>query len=194
MARTMVGCQMRRFVFATVVLLGLTACSTQASVASSLQEEETRFRNESAIVGAGKTDAGDKPFDGEWGVAWCDKSSAESECGGFNLGLVQKGNRLCGTYDSARARLSQIDEGGRVLGTVMGDRAVITIESDRSGGMYVAHAMLDGHRLHWKLGKTIRKGERDIDIVAIDERLDRRPLEGDLALKHAETASDCRFQ
>jgi len=140
----------------------------------------------------GAKDGGNKPFDGEWGVTWCDRSKPDWDCGGFNLGLIQEGNRLCGSYDSARARLSQIDEGGRVLGTVKGDSAVLTIESERSGGKYVAHVMLDGDRLLWKLGETRRKADRDIDIIAIDETLDRRPLQGELALKHAEIASDCQ--
>ncbi|MBB3175807.1 hypothetical protein [Variovorax sp. Sphag1AA] len=138
-------------------------------------------------------DGGNKPFDGEWSATWCDKSNPEADCGGFNLGLVQRGNRLCGTYDSARVRLSQID-GGSVLGIAKGDSAVLTIESERSGGKYIAHAMLDGDKLHWRLGGTVLKAHRDIDIIAIDERLDKRPLEGDLALKHAEIAADCQAQ
>jgi len=99
---------------------------------------------------------------------------------------------LCGTYYSARVRLSQIDEGGRVLGTVKGDSAVLTVESERSGGKYLAYARLDGDKLHWKLGETVRKADRDIDIIAIDETLERRLLQGDLALAHAEIASDCQ--
>ncbi|MDO7931064.1 hypothetical protein Q6A26_11545 [Xanthomonas euvesicatoria pv. eucalypti] len=90
--------------------------------------------------------------------------------------------------------MSQIDEGGRVSGSTNGDSAVLTVESERSGAKYAAHVALDGNQIHWKLGETIREADQDIDIVAIDEKLDRRPLQGDLALKHAETVSDCQAQ
>lgn len=134
------------------------------------------------------------PFDGEWTVTWCDQSRPEADCGGFNLGLVQQGNRLCGTYDSARAGLTQIDEGGRVSGTANGENATLTIESERSGGKYTAIASISGDQLHWRLQDTLREADRDIDIIAIDEMLDRRPLQEDLAAKHAEIASDCQAQ
>ncbi|MBD7921782.1 hypothetical protein [Xanthomonas bonasiae] len=133
-------------------------------------------------------------FDGAWSVKWCDQSKPDTDCGGFNLDLVQDGSRLCGSYDSARAGLSQIDEGGRVSGSANGKSAVLTVESERSGGKYVAKAVFDGNQIHWKLGETIREADRDIDIIAIDEKLDRRPLQGDLALKHTQTAADCQAQ
>lgn len=133
-------------------------------------------------------------FNGAWSVEWCDQSKPNADCGGFNLDLVQDGSRLCGSYDSARAGLSQIDEGGRVSGSANGNSAVLTVESERSGGKYVAHAVLDGDQIHWKLGETIREANQDIDIIAIDEKLDRRPLQGDLASNHAEIASDCQAQ
>lgn len=138
---------------------------------------------------------GKKPsFDGAWSVDWCDKSRPDTDCGGFKLDLVQSGSALCGSYDSARVGLSQIDEGGRVSGTVNGDSAELTVESERSGGKYNAHAVLVGNQLHWKLGETIRSAERDIDIIAIDEMLARRPLDGDRGTRHAENTSDCQAQ
>lgn len=138
--------------------------------------------------------AANADFNGAWSVEWCDQSKPNADCGGFNLVLVQDGSRLCGSYDSARAGLIQIDEGGRVSGSTNGNSAVLTVESERSGGKHVAHAVLDGEQIHWKLGETIRDADQDIDIVAIDETLDRRPLQGDLAANHAEIASDCQAQ
>lgn len=138
---------------------------------------------------------GKKPsFDGAWSVEWCDKSRPDTDCGGFNLDLVQSGSALCGSYDSARVGLSQIDEGGKVSGTANGDSAELTVESERSGGKYTVHALLVGNQLHWKLGETIPHASRDIDIIAIDEMLARRPLDGALGTRHAETASDCQAQ
>jgi len=139
-------------------------------------------------------EAAKNPFDGEWAVAWCDKSKPELECGGFNLGLVQNGDRLCGTYDSARVGLSQIDEGGRVSGTASNGTAVLTIESERSGGKYKAVASISGDQLVWKLQDTLQDGARDIDIIAIDEKLDRRPLQDDVAAKHEDLKSECAAQ
>ena len=133
-------------------------------------------------------------FDAAWSVEWCDKSRPETDCGGFNLDLVQSGSALCGSYDSARVGMSQVDEGGRVSGTANGDSAELTVESERSGGRYGVHAVLVGNQLHWKLGDTIRPADRDIDIIAIDEMLERRPLDGDLGTRHAETASECQAQ
>lgn len=193
MARTTVGCEMRWSVCATLVLLIHAGCSAQTLPTSSLPSPESDRPTVTTEV-TRSSPLRPKPFDGEWGVAWCDKSDPKADCGGFNLGLFQKGNRLCGTYDGARARLSQVDEGGRVLGTTNGESAVLTVEGERSGGKYVAHAVIDGERLHWKLAETIRAADRDIGIIAIDERLDRRALQGDVASKHAEIASDCQAQ
>lgn len=133
-------------------------------------------------------------FNGAWSVEWCDQSKPNADCGGFNLDLLQDGSRLCGSYDSARAGLSQIDEGGRVSGSADGNSAILTVESERSGGKYVAHAVLDGDQIHWKLGETIREANQDIDIIAIDEKLERRPPQDDLASNHSEVASDCQAQ
>ena len=133
-------------------------------------------------------------FDGAWSVEWCDTSRPDTDCGGFKLDLVQSGSTLCGSYDSARVGLSQIDEGGRVSGIANGDSAKLTVESERSGGKYTAHAVLVGNQLHWKLGETLRPAERDIDIIAIDEMLARRPLDSDKTTRHAETALDCQAQ
>lgn len=134
------------------------------------------------------------PFDGEWTVAWCDKSKPEVDCGGFNLGLIQNGNQLCGTYDSARAGLSQVDEGGRITGTASSGTALLTVESERSGGKYTAAVSISGDQLRWELQDTLQEGIQDIDIIAIDEKLARMPLQGDVAAKHAELASDCAAQ
>jgi hypothetical protein len=132
------------------------------------------------------------PFDGAWSVEWCDRSRPEVDCGGFHLDLVQNGSKLCGTYNGARVGLSQVDEDGEASGTATGESAVLSVESQRSGAKYAAHAVIRGSQLHWKLGETLRRGDQDIDIIAFDAKLERRPLEGDLALRHAETASDCQ--
>ncbi len=177
-----------------LALLCHAACSAQTPPSKAVSDRTIEATSVGAAQpGKNAAEKGVKnPFDGEWAVVWCDKSKPDVECGGFNLGLVQDGSRLCGAYDSARVGLSQIDEGGRVLGTADGSTATLAIESERSGGKYAAVALLDQGRLHWKLGETLRKAGQDIDIIAIDERLDRRPLEGDLAAKHEQISLDCQ--
>ena len=87
-------------------------------------------------------------FSGEWGVEWCDKADPKADCGGFSVSLAQEGDRLCGSYSGARVRLTQIDEGGSraIHGVVVGDTAVLTIESGRSGAIYLVSAGVRGDR------------------------------------------------
>src|SRR3546814_4050060 len=52
-------------------------------------------------------DARQKPaanadFDGDWSVEWCDKTHPGSDCGGFNITLVQEDDRICGDGKNQR--------------------------------------------------------------------------------------------
>lgn len=133
-------------------------------------------------------------FSGEWGVEWCDKSDPKADCGGFSVSLAQEGDRLCGSYSGARVRLTQIDEGGSraIRGVVVGDTAVLTIESGRSGAIYLVSAGVRGDRMRWKLRETVREADQDIDIIASDEELARRPFDAELSKRHADTVAACR--
>lgn len=115
-------------------------------------------------------------FGGAWGVDWCDPASPAADCGGFTIFLQQEADLICGSYTGARLRLTQIDEGGAraIVGLVAGNSAVLTIESARSGGIYLIHATRDGKELDWQLRTTVRRAHDDIDIIAGDERLARR--------------------
>ena len=110
-------------------------------------------------------------FNGGWSVQWCDKTDPDAECGGFDVDLIQVGNRISGESFGARARLTQIDEGGTVHGIAIGNTAILTVESLRSGGIYLVEATIDGRCMHWKMGETIHERERDIDIIATDDVL-----------------------
>ena len=97
---------------------------------------------------------------------------------------------ISGESSGARVRLAQIDDGGIVHGIAIDNTAVLTIESLRSGGIYLIEATVDGRCMHWKVRDTIRKAEQDIDIVATDDVLtNKRAL-------HSESAAakevDCR--
>jgi len=129
-----------------------------------------------ACASARPAHAGKPAFDGEWSVKWCDKTDPDADCGGFSLSLVQDGDRLCGTYDGARVRLSQLDEGDprAIRGAVVGNVAILTIESQRSGDIYLVRASLQGDTLHWRVLETIKDIEGDIDIIAYDDALKRQ--------------------
>lgn len=133
-------------------------------------------------------------FDGDWSVQWCDKTSPEAECGGFHLSLVQQGDRLCGTYDGARVRLSQLDEGGAraIRGVVIGNDAVMSIESGRSGDIYLVRARVRGDKMHWRIVDTVHDNEGDIDIIALDDTLRRNPSKGRPSARRSEAVSACR--
>src|SRR3546814_14355217 len=78
-------------------------------------------------------------FDGDWSVEWCDKTHPGSDCGGFNITLVQQDDRICGTYSGANAGLSQIDAGSprAILGAVVRNVAIIAILCTRSAGISI---------------------------------------------------------
>ena len=117
------------------------------------------------------TRAAKADFNGSWSVQWCDKADPDADCGGFDIELTQVGDKISGESFGARVRLAQIDEGGLVHGIAIGSTAILTIESMRSGGIYLVEATIDGRCLHWKMRDTIRRSERDIDIIAGEELL-----------------------
>lgn len=132
-------------------------------------------------------------FDGEWAVEWCDKTAPEADCGGFTIALVQQGDRLCGTYDGARVRLSQLDEGGAraIHGLAIGNDAVLTIESARSGDIHLVRASVRGDAMQWRIVDTIREVDGDIDVIALDDTLRRKPERGPHSTRRTETVSAC---
>lgn len=111
---------------------------------------------------------------GTWSVQWCDTSAPDTDCGGFGVDLSQKGDSLHGEYSGARPRLSQIDEGGVIHGVVVGNTAVLTVESRRSGAIYLVQATVHGDCMRWTLRDTVRAPEGDIDIIALDDVLSRQ--------------------
>ncbi len=114
-------------------------------------------------------------FSGNWAVKWCDRSNPKLDCGGFNLSLVQEGLRLCGDFGGALVNLRQIDD-GQVVGTVVGNTAVLTIQSNRNGSISLARADLHGNTLTWKVVDEIRQGENgDTDVISTNDELKREP-------------------
>ncbi len=114
-----------------------------------------------------------KSFSGHWYVKWCDKINSNLDCGGFNITLVQEGDRICGDFGGALVNLRQTDEGA-IVGTKVGSTAVLAVESMRSRSIVLVRAELVGNTLHWKTVDQIRRGEGDIDVIAIDDVLARK--------------------
>lgn len=113
------------------------------------------------------------PFDGKWAVEWCNTQAPDRDCGGFSINLQQNGDRIEGSSFGARVGLSQIDEGGVIHGIAVDDTAVLTIESLRSGAIYLVKATRRGDCLQWNVRETVREQQQDIDIVAMDDVLAR---------------------
>lgn len=121
----------------------------------------------------GSSESGSADFSGTWSLESCDKAKPDAECGGFVATLVQDADRICGTYSSVDSRLMQSDEDGSIHGVVLGKSAVLAVESGRSGAIYLAQIVLDGHRMDWNLRDRIRNADGDIDLLAKDEWLER---------------------
>lgn len=137
------------FVLATMVGMTLAGCAT-----------------------ASRAQSAPADFSGTWSVRWCDRSNPKLDCGGFNLDLIQDGERLCGDFGGALVNLRQVDE-GRVTGSVVGHTAIIAVASQRSESVVLVRAELSGNALRWKQVDTVVEGNGDISVIATDERLTR---------------------
>lgn len=107
-------------------------------------------------------------FSGSWHVNWCDKNRPATECGGFTVHLVQKGDRVCGTHGAASPGLSRLDEGGTrsIVGKVVGRTAMLTIQSGRSDGIYLATARKRSATIDWRRTETVTEANGDTDLIA----------------------------
>ncbi|MGH8039529.1 MAG: hypothetical protein ACREPD_17490 [Stenotrophomonas sp.] len=112
-------------------------------------------------------------FSGGWSVKWCDRSNPKLDCGGFNISLVQEGNRLCGDFGGALVNLRQIDD-GTLVGTAVGNTAVLAVQSNRNSSIHLVRAELQGDLLKWEEVDLISKADNnDIDVIASDDVLRR---------------------
>lgn len=109
-------------------------------------------------------------FTGRWSVKWCERINPALDCGGFNVTLVQDGDRICGDFGGALVNLRQVDDGS-IVGTAVGETAVLAVESYRNGSIALVRATRKGGELHWKQVDEILRGEADIAIIAMDDVL-----------------------
>ena len=120
--------------------------------------------------------AAEPDFTGRWSVKWCDRTNPALECGGIDATLVQHGDRICGDFGGALVNLRRIDDGG-IVGTAIGETAVLAVESYRNGSIALVRATRKGGELHWKLVDEILRGDADIAIIALDDVLVKSPAD-----------------
>ena len=116
-------------------------------------------------------------FSGVWGSDRCGNAGKEASCGALVIYLVQKKDRICGSYFGTRQHLSQVDEGEprSVRGLVVGNTAVVSIESGRNGAIYLGTARKSGGTLHWEVVETIRKASSgDMDLIASNQSMKKK--------------------
>ncbi len=138
----------------------------------------------------GSVQAEPKSFEGVWTVQQCAADAPTRPCGGFTLILVQRGDRLCGSHFAATPNLSRVDEGEptSVMGTVLGNNAVLFIASGRDPTHYLAKATLLRGGLAWRLIEKLSDGEIvGAPVIALDETLQRT----DSAKKQAQVNRAC---
>lgn len=135
-------------------------------------------------------------FTGAWSAKWCDPEYPQAECGNFVLHLVQRGERICGQHFAATPRLSKLEEGepGSVLGTAVGNTAVLLIDNARSGERNIAVVNLTRKGLQWHVvGKAIQ-GERPWDsIIGGDWLLSNDSSEGGASALRELEELPCRW-
>jgi hypothetical protein len=121
-------------------------------------------------------------FSGTWTVDWCDKRRPSTECGGFTVHLLQKGDRICGTHSAASPGLSRLDEGAdrSIVGLVVGRTAVLTIQSGRSEGIYLVSARKRTVTIDWRRTEMVKAANGDTDLIANRALMHKTtPIEGD---------------
>ena len=106
-------------------------------------------------------------FNGAWSTKWCDRKYPRDPCGIFVLHLVQRGERICGQHFAATPRLSKLEDGepGSVLGTAVGNTAVLLIDNARSGERSFAVVTLAPKGLQWRVIGAALQGERPWDSI-----------------------------
>ena len=129
-------------------------------------------------------------FTGRWSVKWCDRTNPTLDCGGFDVSLVQDGDRICGDFGGALVNLRQVDDGS-IVGTAVGETAVLAVESYRNGSITLVRATLQGSDLHWEQVDSILRGGTDIAIIATDEVLVKSPKTPSQAGAHKREKQGC---
>jgi hypothetical protein len=137
--------------------------------------------------------AGPASMAGTWAIEQCDEETPRKPCGGFSLVLVQRGNRLCGSHFAATTNYGRVDEGRptSLIGTVVGDEAVLFVASGRDAATYLARVRLSKDQLAWKVVEKIGDGaDPGAPVIALDQTLHRASADP----RFAPVASACELR
>lgn len=129
-------------------------------------------------------------FSGAWSVQWCSKTDPSLDCGGFNVRLVQRNESICGDFGGALVGLRQVDE-GTVIGSAVGDTAILAVESLRNQAILLVRAERIGDTLRWKVIDDVKRGSGDIDVIALDDILIRDGAKESSSESHSATGVRC---
>lgn len=135
-------------------------------------------------------------FNGAWSAPWCDREYPSDPCGTFALHLTQRGERICGQHFAATPRLSKLEEGepGSVLGTAVGNTAVLLIDNARTGEKNVAVVTLTPKGLQWRvIGTAVRGAWPGDSIIGGKWMLSEDKSEHALSALHDLKALPCRW-
>ena len=107
------------------------------------------------------------PFTGTWMVDLRTPAERKEkiECGTAVFKLSQAGNKIIGSHSMATPRCGRINDGGEgsVKGLVVGETAVLTVTSARSGQIVLGSAKVRAGSLHWQVSEEIKAGEPEGD-------------------------------
>jgi hypothetical protein len=129
-------------------------------------------------------------FSGTWSVQWCSKTEPSLDCGGFNVSLVQRDESICGDFGGALVGLRQVDE-GTVVGSAVGYAAILVVESQRNQAIALVRAERSGDTMRWKVVDDVKRGNSDIDVIALDDTLIRDGAKEPSAESHIGAGVGC---
>lgn len=124
---------------------------------------------------------------GVWAMKWCDNDPSH-ECGGFYLYLVQKGDRICGSF-YATLNAGRLNEGAprSVVGTLSGSTAIVSIQSGRDNSFFRAKATRAGNKLDWRILEKLKAVEGDEPLIP--EKAHLAKMEGRMRRKNSAASS-----
>ncbi|MDD5364487.1 MAG: hypothetical protein PHR30_04045 [Gallionellaceae bacterium] len=144
---------------------------------------------------AAQAEAGTPPFTGVWESEHCVVDHERQHCPGLTLVLVQEGQRLCGSHFAATPDFSRVDEGvpSSVVGTAIGQEAVLFVASGRDPTNYLARVSLTSNGLVWHLvERLVDGGDIGPPVIALAGTLHRSS--GPKWLAKTTSACEARFK
>ncbi|WP_146168173.1 hypothetical protein [Pseudomonas mangrovi] len=101
-------------------------------------------------------------FSGEWSIDLRSEQQKQqmAECGAAHFNLTQAGERITGSHQFYTVGCGRINEGGpeSVNGIAIGNTAILSVRSERTGTIVLGKATLEGDSLSWESLEEIYPG------------------------------------